>query len=51
MDVTRAVAGIMAGSGAITLILTGHIQEGTYIIMAMLGFFIGEKNGERKKEA
>lgn len=47
----RLLAGGFAGAGAIILILTNHAEAGIAILSSMVGFFVGEKNGERKAEA
>ena len=48
MNYPRAIAGVFAGCGSLLLIYQGYITEGVGILSAMLGFFIGEANGERK---
>ena len=48
MNVARVVAGFFAGAGALILIYQGHITEGGLILSTMLGFFVGEANGQRK---
>ena len=44
----RIIAGVFCGVGALILIYQGHITEGALILGTMLGFFVGEKNGQRK---
>lgn len=44
----RAIAGIFGGAGALLLIYKGEITAGTAILSAMIAFFVGEKNGQRK---
>jgi len=44
----RIVAGTFAGIGALLLIHKGNITEGVTILATMLGFFVGEANGQRK---
>lgn len=48
MNIPRIVAGAFAGAGGLLLIYKGHITEGGMILTTMLGFFVGEANGERK---
>lgn len=48
MNYHRLIAGIFAGSGALLLIYQGYMSEGAIILSAMMAFFVGEKNGERK---
>jgi len=50
MNYLRIIAGAFAGSGAILLIYKGYISEGGILLASMMAFFVGEKNGERKKE-
>jgi uncharacterized membrane protein required for colicin V production len=53
MNTERTIAGIFVGAGALLLIYRGNIAEGCTLLGSMVGFFIGEKNGQRtaKKEA
>jgi len=44
----RIIAGVFCGAGALLLIYQGYITEGAIILGTMLGFFVGEKNGQRK---
>jgi len=44
----REIAGGFVGVAALALILKGHVSEAMYLLLPTLGFFIGEKNGERK---
>lgn len=46
--ILRAIAGIFIGSGALLLIYLGEVPAGAGLLGAMVGFFIGEYNGERK---
>ena len=48
VDIARAIGGIFAGSGALLLIYLGHTDIGSVILSAMLAFFVGEANGQRK---
>lgn len=43
----RIVAGVFVGAGALLLIYKGEIALGASLLSGMLGFFVGEKNGER----
>ncbi len=44
----REIAGIFCGSGGLLALYLGQTVLATALLMGMLGFFIGEKNGERK---
>ena len=44
----RVIAGIFAGAGALMLIYMDHVEAGVSILSAMVGFFVGERNGMRK---
>jgi len=46
----KAIAGAFAGAAALLLIYRGYITEGMYIILPMMGFFVGEANGKRMKQ-
>ena len=48
MNYQREIAGVFVGCGALLLIWVGEISAGVGLLGAMVGFFIGEKNGERK---
>lgn len=48
MNYQREIAGVFVGCGALLLIYLGEITAGVSLLGAMVGFFIGEKNGERK---
>lgn len=48
MDYPRCIAGIFAGAGGLLLIYEGYVTEGSMILTAMLAFFVGEANGQRK---
>jgi len=50
MNGERIVAGIFSGAGAMLLIYQGNVEAGVAILAGMMGFFIGERNGQRKKE-
>jgi len=47
MDVPRVIAGVFSGSAALILLYQGHITEGGMIVSAMMGFFVGEHNGQK----
>lgn len=49
--ILRAISGIFVGSGALLLIYKGYISEGGILLGTMLGFFVGEYNGKKEKEA
>lgn len=44
----REIAGVFVGAGALLLIYKGEIAAGCAILGALVGFFTGEKNGQRK---
>ena len=44
----REIAGICVGASAILLVWQQQYQLAAALLGTMLGFFIGEKNGERK---
>ncbi len=46
----RLLAGAFAGIGALIFIWQGHTTEGAIILSTMVGFFVGEKNGQKTKE-
>jgi len=50
MNGERIVAGIFSGAGALLLLYQGNVEAGIAILAAMMGFFIGEKNGQRNKK-
>lgn len=43
----REIAGIITGAGALLLIYQGNIEAGVAILAGIMGFFVGEKNGQR----
>lgn len=47
MNNLKLMAGAFAGAGALILIYQGNITEGSIILASMVGFFVGEKNGQR----
>jgi hypothetical protein len=48
MNHQREIAGVGVFACALLLIWKGYVQEAMYLILPTVGFFIGEKNGERK---
>lgn len=44
----RVIAGIFVGTGALMLIWKGEYVAAVALLGTMVGFFVGEKNGERK---
>lgn len=44
----RLLAGAFAGAGALIFILKGEYSLGAVILSTMVGFFVGEKNGQAK---
>ena len=51
MNYNRLIAGVFAGAGALILLYKGENTAAVAILSSMLAFFVGEKNGERKKVA
>lgn len=51
MDTLRLMAGGFVGAGALILIWRGDTTAGVALLGTMLGFFVGEKNGEKTKTA
>lgn len=51
MNYLRMVAGVFVGGGALMLIYKGEITAGVALLGTMLGFFVGEANGKKLKEA
>ena len=50
MYTPKIVAGIFVGGGALMLIYKGYVTEAMYLLVGMLGFFVGEANGLRNKK-
>lgn len=50
MNYQREIAGIFAGAGALLLIYQGEVALGASLLSAMMAFFVGERNGERKAQ-
>lgn len=48
MNYSREIAGIFVGASALLLIWQQQYSLAASLLGAMLGFFIGERNGERK---
>ena len=44
----RLLAGIFVGIGSLVLLWKGEYVAATGLLGTMLGFFVGEKNGQRK---
>jgi len=49
MNVEKLIAGIFAGTGGLLLIYKGYIAEGCTILGTMVGFFVGDWNGQKRK--
>ena len=49
MNFEKIIAGCFSGAGALLLIYQGHIEAGTAILGAMLGFFVGDWNGQKRE--
>ncbi len=47
----RILAGSFAGVGGLLLIYMGEIAAGVAILASMTGFFVGDANGRRNREA
>jgi hypothetical protein len=47
MNYQREIAGVFVGIGAIVLIWKGEVTLAGALLSGMMGFFIGEKNGQR----
>lgn len=50
MNFEKVIAGLFSGAGALLLIYLGHVEVGATILGSMLGFFVGDWNGQKKKE-
>lgn len=50
MNYQREIAGAFAGAGALLLIWKGEVALGASLLSAMMAFFVGERNGERKAQ-
>ena len=48
MNYHRLLAGAFAGLGGLYLLYLGETAAGVAILSGMMGFFVGEWNGERK---
>lgn len=48
--ILRAIAGCFIGGGALLLIYQGHIEIGATLLGTMVGFFLGEANGQKKAQ-
>lgn len=48
MNYTREIAGFFTGVCAVCLIIKGEYALAVAIVGPMVGFFVGERNGERK---
>ena len=51
MNNERLIAGFFVGAGALMLLWQGQTHEAMYLLVALLSFFVGEKNGVRKAQA
>lgn len=47
MNQLRLVAGFFVGTGALILLWKGEYVAAVGLLGTMLGFFVGEKNGQR----
>lgn len=47
MNNLRLLAGVIVGAGALILLWRGEYTTASALLGSMLGFFVGEKNGER----
>ena len=48
MSHEREIAGVFVGAGALLLIYQQQYVAAVALLGTMVGFFVGEKNGERK---
>lgn len=48
MNGERIVAGVFVGTGALLLIWKGEIAIAAGLLGSMVGFFVGEQNGQKK---
>jgi len=48
MNMTREIAGIFVGFGALLFIYKGEYAIASALLGTMVGFFVGEKNGQRQ---
>lgn len=48
MNYTREIAGIFVGVGSLMLIWKGEYVAAVGLLGTMVGFFVGERNGQRK---
>jgi hypothetical protein len=44
------MAGAFAGAGALVLLFQGETTAGIAILGSMMGFFIGDQNGQKETE-
>lgn len=47
MDTLRVISGVFVGSGALILLWKGENVAAVGLLGTMLGFFVGEKNGQK----
>lgn len=47
VNMTREIAGIFVGVGALLFIYKGEYAIASALLGTMVGFFVGEKNGQR----
>lgn len=47
MNYVRCIAAIFVGSGSLLLIWQNKYTEAMPLLVGMLAFFVGEKNGEK----
>lgn len=50
MRYLRAIAGVFSGAGALILLAKGEYALGGTLLGTMLGFFVGEANGQKIAE-
>ena len=51
LNYLRLLSGAFVGSGGLILLWRGEYEKGMILLIGMLSFFVGEKNGERKIQA
>ncbi len=48
MNIEKMIAGVTVGVGSIALIITGNVDIGAVLLSGMMGFFIGDQNGNKE---
>lgn len=50
VNIEKIIAGVSVAIGAIVLIVQGEIQIGAVLLSGMMGFFVGDNNGEKRSK-